>query len=56
MKVQDLKKDDRFYHRFYRDDILIRVYWIARIFHNSYLIDYGTGLIELNGNKTINMN
>ncbi len=58
MRVQDLKIGDRFinptipYH-LNNKHIIDKVYWIARIYSNSFLIDNGVRLYELTGYREI---
>lgn len=58
MLVKDLKKGDTFIdptisYRYGNDDIPFKVDWIARVFHNSYLIDSGVRYIELDGERNV---
>ena len=54
-KVSELVKGDSFYRAGYQCKYKVTVEWIARVYKNSYLVDTGVSLFELDGEREVEL-
>jgi len=54
-KVSELVKGDSFYRAGYQCKYKVTVEWIACVYKNSYLVDSGVSLFELDGEREVEL-